>query len=35
VIVNGEMVAEYHRYYGSAALMLVNDAHHRVAKQSF
>ncbi|MBX3637991.1 MAG: hypothetical protein KF683_21680 [Rubrivivax sp.] len=35
VIVNGEMVAEYHRYYGSAALMLVRDAHERVAKKSF
>lgn len=35
VIVNGEMVAEYHRYYGSAALMLVRDAHQRVAKKSF
>ena len=32
VIRSGEMVAEYHRYYGSAALMLVNDAHPRVAK---
>jgi uncharacterized protein YciI len=35
VISNGEMVAEYHAYYGSAALMLVNDAHKRVAKKSF
>mgnify|MGYP001003686881 CR=1 FL=1 len=35
VIVNGEMVAEYHRYYGSAALMLVRDAHERVAKKTF
>jgi uncharacterized protein YciI len=32
VIINGEMVAEYHQYYGSAALMLVNDVHARVAK---
>lgn len=35
VIINGEMVAEYHKYYGSAALMLVNDAHQRVAKKAF
>ena len=32
VIREGEMVAEYHTYYGSAALMLVRDAHDRVAK---
>jgi uncharacterized protein YciI len=35
VIANGEMVAEFHKYYGSAALMLVNDAHQRVAKEQF
>ena len=35
VILNGEMVAEFHKYYGSAALMLVNDAHGRIAKKSF
>lgn len=35
VVSSGEMVAEYHRYYGSAALMLVNDAHKQVAKKSF
>lgn len=35
VVINGEMVAEYHKYYGSAALMLVNDAHGRIAKKSF
>jgi uncharacterized protein YciI len=35
VIINGEMVAEYHKYYGSAALMLVRDAHDRVAKKRF
>ena len=33
VISNGEMVADYHPYYGSAALMLVRDAHARIAKQ--
>jgi uncharacterized protein YciI len=35
VISSGEMVAEYHKYYGSAALMLVNDTHAKVAKKSF
>jgi len=35
VISSGEMVAEYHKYYGSAALMLVNDGHNKVAKKSF
>ena len=30
VIVNGEMVAEYHPYYGSAALMQVNETHKRL-----
>jgi uncharacterized protein YciI len=34
-IVQGVMVAEYHELYCSAALMLVNDGHHHVAKQSF
>src|SRR5262245_21177737 len=31
VIVKGEMVAEYHKWYGSAALMLVSGAHGSVA----
>lgn len=35
VIINGEMVAEYHKYYGSAALMTVNEAHSKFAKKSF
>ena len=35
VLVKGEMVAEYHRYYGSAALMLVSEAHERLAKKRF
>jgi hypothetical protein len=35
VIISGEMIAEYHKYYGSAALMLVNDAHAKVSKKSF
>jgi uncharacterized protein YciI len=32
VVAQGEMVAEYHRYFGSAALMLVNDWHGRLTK---
>lgn len=35
VIIKGEMVAEYHKYYGSAALMLVNEAHAKIAKKRF
>lgn len=35
VIIKGEMVAEYHKHYGSAALMLVNEAHKKVEKKSF
>ncbi|WP_280155730.1 YciI family protein [Piscinibacter sp. XHJ-5] len=30
VVIQGEMVAEYHKYYGSAALMLVPQAHRKV-----
>jgi uncharacterized protein YciI len=33
VIVNGEMVAEYHQFYGSAALMMVNDVHNKIQKK--
>lgn len=33
VISSGEMIAEYHRYYGSAGLMLVNETHERIAKK--
>lgn len=32
VIASGEMVAEYHKYYGSAALMQVNETHNRIVK---
>jgi uncharacterized protein YciI len=32
VIASGEMVAEYHQYYGSAALMQVNETHSRIMK---
>ena len=35
VIAKGEMVAEYHSWYGSAANMLVNELHDKVAKKSF
>jgi len=33
VIAHGEMVAEYHTHYGSAALMQVNDVHARIARK--
>lgn len=32
VIVKGEMVAEYHKWYGSAALMVVPDAHKKITR---
>jgi hypothetical protein len=32
VIVEGEMVAEFHRLYSSAALMLVPELHKKLAK---
>ena len=35
VITSGEMVAEYHSYYGSAALMQVGELHKVLAKKSF
>ncbi|MEO8060221.1 MAG: YciI family protein [Burkholderiales bacterium] len=35
VIIKGEMVAEYHKYFGSAALMLVNEAHAKITKKRF
>lgn len=34
VIANGEMVAEYHRWYGSAATMLLPDLHEQVARKN-
>jgi uncharacterized protein YciI len=33
VIVNQEMVAEFHPWYGTAALLQVNDVHKRIAKK--
>jgi len=35
VVAQGEMIPEFHRYYGSAALMLVNEGHRKVAKEPF
>lgn len=32
VIINGEMVADVHRHFGSAALMAVNDWHTKLIK---
>ncbi|HYD79132.1 MAG TPA: YciI family protein [Paucimonas sp.] len=32
VIINGEMVAEYHKFYGSAGLMLVNQTHKKITQ---
>lgn len=34
VIANGEMVAEYHHWYGSAATMLVGELHEKLATKS-
>jgi uncharacterized protein YciI len=34
VIINGEMVAEFHKFYGSAALMAVNDMHAKIEKKA-
>lgn len=33
VIVSGEMVAEYHKLFGSAGLMIVNDVHNKIRKK--
>jgi uncharacterized protein YciI len=35
VIINDEMTPEFHKYYGSAALLQVNEIHRRLAKTSF
>lgn len=34
VIEKGEMVADLHKYYGSAALMTVNELHGKITKKS-
>jgi uncharacterized protein YciI len=33
VIINGEMAAEFHEFYGSAALMMVNEVHGKIEKK--
>ena len=33
VLMKGEMVAEYHRYYGSAALLGIREVHERLGKK--
>jgi uncharacterized protein YciI len=35
VVIKGEMIAEYHTYFGSAGLMMVNEIHEKIAKKSF
>lgn len=35
VIASGEMVADYHRWYGSAATMLIAEQHAKLARKSF
>lgn len=34
VLASGEMVAEYHRYFGSAALVLVPELHRKVSRKA-
>jgi uncharacterized protein YciI len=33
VVAKGEMVAEFHKYYGTAALMLLRDLYAKVAQK--
>ncbi len=33
VIINGEMVAEYHKFFGSAGVMAVNEIHAKIRKK--
>jgi uncharacterized protein YciI len=35
VIIKGAMIAEYHKWYGSAALLEVNQIHSKIAKKNF
>ncbi|MBX3243062.1 MAG: hypothetical protein KF685_01180 [Acidobacteria bacterium] len=35
VLKSGLMIAEYHKYYGSAALMEINERHKKVAETDF
>lgn len=32
VIVKGEMIAEYHKWFGSAGVMMLNDIHKKISK---
>jgi uncharacterized protein YciI len=32
VIIKGEMIAEYHKWYGSAGVMMLNDIHKKISK---
>lgn len=34
VIINGEMIAEYHELYGSAGLMMMNEVSRKISKES-
>ena len=34
VIIKGEMVAEYHRWYGSAAAMLIPELHEKLSPKA-
>ena len=34
VIIHGEMVAEYHEFYGSAGLMMMNEIYQKISKES-
>ncbi len=33
VIMQGEMVAEYHKFYGSAGMMMINEIHTKIQKK--
>lgn len=33
VITNGEMVAEYHKFFASAGLMMMNEVHNKIQKK--
>ncbi len=33
VIIHGEMVAEYHKFFGSAGLTMVNEIHNKIQKK--
>jgi uncharacterized protein YciI len=33
VIISGEMVAQYHKYFASTAVMAINDIHQRISKK--